>query len=254
MKVWYALKNYDNNLKKFSHIIDDFYPLSLPPPPPPPSSELISNITSSWQRGLDTASISASFISDLKQVCDKYEPSREVYTPTLAYLSELAAHGDDNDGGDQKLRPVDVKLVDSLHSLLNMSRLAISTAANITDDGDKNSKQTCWKLLLDSLYFIFSQQYSRLFEKAILNGHARPPFSSSGSLVNRTIEELLYEEKNNMSHLTNPHVMLMPALRDMRGFFDKYRSSFTNSKKSAVSNLKFCDPQPPILCKSYHIK
>lgn len=95
-----------------------------------------------------------------------------------------------------------------------------------------DSKQSCWKVLLDALYFIFSQHYSTLFRASALG-------LDRSAVVNETIHGLIKDRNLSDS------VVIMPTLRDMRTFFDKYKHSVQNRVNS---KMKFCDPQPPILC------
>lgn len=246
-KVWYALKNYDNNLKKFSQIIDDYYsPLNYISP-----AEL--NITTS---SLDRDTISVSFLADLKLTCQSLSTSNgllnigslfisssssssssstfsDIYSQTLAYLTDLSDNSNKKNNND-----LDNLNLDSLHSLLNMSLIVSSQHSSNISNTEDDSKQKCWRVLLDALYFIFSQHYSRLFTAIGIR------LSDTGGLVNRTILDLVESEKHQQRQ-TNTSVMIMPTLRDMRVFFDKYRRS-----KNVYSNseLKLCDPQPPILC------
>lgn len=236
------MKNYDNNLKKFSRIIDDYYsPLNYIAP----ELQLDSPNVSSSSNSHDSSSpltIAASFVADLKQTCSSSSyVDQHIYAQTLAYLSDLSNpnNNKNDDLTDNRL----VTDLDSLRSLLNMSlAIAGTSSPNMTTSIDNNNnnnnpRQKCLRVLLDALYFIFSQQYSKLFKAVGFR------FDSNARLVNETILDLI---ENARSKQPNETVMLMPALRDMRVFFDKYRRSISSGGKN--SELRFCDPLPPYLC------
>lgn len=238
------MKNYDNNLKKFSRIIDDYYsPLNYIAP------ELqLDSLNASSAKSHDSSSspqtIAASFVADLKQTCSSSSSSyvdEHIYAQTLAYLSDFSnpSNNKNQDLTDNRL----VADLDSLRSLLNMSLAIAGTTTSpnsttSTSNNNNNPRQKCLRVLLDALYFIFSQQYSKLFKAVGFR------FDSNARLVNETILDLI---ENARSKQPNETVMLMPALRDMRVFFDKYRRSISSGGKN--SELRFCDPLPPYLCK-----
>lgn len=239
LKVWFALKQYDNNLKKFSQIIDEFYePIMMN------DNNYTSRQIQNESPNLSTMNIRAiaeSFIKDMEKSCRSSSSSSSssmientIYAQVLSHLQRLV------DSSKQTNQNLDDLKIESLHALLNMS-LAISSKANINntetvDDNVEDNKkqeeidqqQNCLRILLEAVYFLFNQQYSKLFVETRQFG------------INANILNVANRPNNNVS----TSFMLSPALRNVQSFLDTYKRKVLEAK----SHLPWCDPQPPILC------
>lgn len=187
---------------------------------------------------LNERAISQRLIADMKQSCRSRTVSiQPVYAQIQAYL-EATISSRTRGGGTVAIS--ELKL-DSLNDLLNRT-ISISNNTSTTNTGDEE----CVRALLDSLYFMFMQQYSSLFAND----------RKSLDLLEHNRDLVLNETFFNITKLhPNSTVMLAPALRNMHGFLDKYKKSVGRVFDSHKLQLQYCDPQPPILCnlKTYEI-
>ena len=161
-----------------------------------------------------------------------------IYAQVLSHLQRLV----DSSKQTNQQNLDDLK-IESLHALLNMS-LAISsktisdssinnTETETVDDNNKkqeemDQQQNCLRILLEAVYFLFNQQYSKLFVETRQFG------------INSNILNVANRPNNNLSS----SFMLSPALRNVQSFLDTYKRKVLEAK----SHLPWCDPQPPILC------
>ena len=196
---------------------------------------------------MNIRAIAESFIKDMEKSCRRTSsPSSSsssmientIYAQVLSHLQRLV----DSSKQTNQQNLDDLK-IESLHALLNMS-LAISsktisdssinnTETETVDDNNKkqeemDQQQNCLRILLEAVYFLFNQQYSKLFVETRQFG------------INANIINVANRPNNNASTF----FMLSPALRNVQSFLDTYKRKVLEAK----SHLPWCDPQPPILC------
>ena len=193
---------------------------------------------------MNIRAIAESFIKDMEKSCRSTSSSSSssssmientIYAQVLSHLQRLV------DSSKQTNQNLDDLKIESLHALLNMS-LAISSKTisdssinntETVDDNNKNQEemdqqQNCLRILLEAVYFLFNQQYSKLFVETRQFG------------INANILNVANRPNNNLS----TSFMLSPALRNVQSFLDTYKRKVLEAK----SHLQWCDPQPPILC------
>lgn len=231
MQVWYALKQYNDNLKRFSSFLNDTALLN--------DSSIDTHLFNFENLTVHLVQCE-SFTHNL---LNTFKPNTEYNNSeqTLIYqvLAENLKRSELNNAStiDPHLftNQINVALKLSLKKVTLLQAFLNKDANTAAIAYQKN----CLNAMTVGLFNLFSQQYTRLFE-------ARPEFRSllldRYDLVNRTLTRF---NLGRGSGGTGSGFFLKMPLRDMKDFYERYKFAQMRPK----SNQTLCDPQPPNLCK-----
>jgi hypothetical protein len=156
-------------------------------------------------------------------------------------------------------------IIDSLEDYLNLTNLLEPIENNTTQSQKflvkrKKRLDACLNHIIYSVYYIFNQHYTYLFEnnQKEFTKHLLDNFD----LFNRTLvsnrfeatinkQENIRENNNILKNLyandSNGFLYLKMPIRNMNTYYNRYKQS----KNKFDRNQTLCNPQPPLLCKIF---
>lgn len=224
MQVWYAMKQYNDNLKRFTGFIDD---VSF-------SSQTNTN------NNTDIIYSPEQRLAHLKQ-CEDFTNKK------LNLLLHTENNKENNKIESKPLKLIYKVLADSLKAAEGPSSIdALSTEINVAlkislkkinilqsqlnDTVSLQMQKDCLNSMTHGLFSLFSQQYTKFFER---EPKLRDLLVDRYTLINNTLAK--FNSHN--------YVLKMP-LRNMNELYAKYKQ---NQRQFNTNSSQLCDPQPPNL-------
>jgi hypothetical protein len=279
MHIWYALKQYNDNLKRFNSFIDSFNQNN-------DSLMLFSNLNESYDyyyqntndyqsRKIDLESVKSELLNELNncsiftndlvtkrglfnatlidsliksdtssQIKDRNEYIKARLDKIYKYLIELLNEFNSNKkSNNQHNEYKQAKSSPSnIDELLNDHLSLLRPVMSTLEQSTQNQHMKCLKTIIFSLFYFFNNKYSNLFENQI---EFRKSVVNNYDLINKTLESI--KDANNS--LINSRYLEIP-LRNMKDYLNKYENHL--HKNNYFDPTKpMCDPQPPVLCKCF---
>ena len=129
-------------------------------------------------------------------------------------------------------------LANSLNPLLNTSLTRLDSIRFNSNETELNARLTgCMQRMVLGLFFIFNEQYTRLFES---DSKFRALLVDKYELINETLAKF---------NADNASYFLRMPLRDMNRFYEHYKQMQSRVDYYYRPNRTMCHSQPPLLCK-----
>jgi len=231
MQVWYSLKQYNDNLKKFSTLMNDISFFSND------FNDTLSNHTSNFEYKYQEEYSVDSLITQLTK-CDVIESientNASIYTSLINVINDTFT--------DQQNLKIDYynKLELLLKSYLNR----MNSTDLFNDMTLRVKHEKCVQTVLSGFYFIFNEQFSEFYEK---NSKLRQILANKKD--NKTLQAFIKSAAHITSESNTSAALIgqKHSLKTLDQIFKHYQQ--TNLKKNYFnSSIKLCDSQPPILC------
>lgn len=227
MQVWYALKQSNDNLKRFSGFIDDM------------SLSFVSD-NNSFQ--IDANLYDNKNMTDRLNQCENFTNtllnsfnSQNTDKPNMIY-GILAKHIKSSETNSNSAIDTDF-FTNEINIILKHSLKRITLLqGQLKDTNTKALQKSCLNAITVGLFSLFSQQYTRFVE-------SQPKLGSllldRYDLVNKTLTKFHWDKSNDSE---SGYFLKMP-LRNMRDFYQRYMKA----QMKSTSNQTLCGPQPPDL-------
>lgn len=233
MQVWYALKQYNDNLKRFSGFIDGI------------SLSFVSDNSSL----IDVIFYDNKNLTDRLNQCENFTNtllnsfnSQNTDKPNMIY-GTLAKHIKSSETNSNSAIDTDF-FTNEINIILKHSLKRITLLqGQLRDANTKALQKSCLNAITAGLLSLFSQQYARFVE-------SQPKLGSllldRYDLVNKTLTKFHWDKSID----SESGYFLKTPLRNMRDFFQRYKKA----QMKSTSNQTLCDPQPPDLVGPINVR
>lgn len=213
MQIWYSLKQYNDNLKKFSNLMNELNYFSS------------SNLTTTT----NTSNSVDDLLNDLA-ICNNNLSQHliQLIQSETSITNNQTAVSNEN-------KAIKTTYYDNLELLLK------DFLKNINSTNSTSSSQHEYKCIhnvLLAFYYLFNEQFSEFYEN---NFQLRQILLNRTEFFNQTFRSFL---KSNIHSINNSYLLsnIKVPIRDLKKKFD------SNYILRSTDNL--CDAQPPILCNN----
>ncbi len=251
MQVWYAIKKYNENLKRFSGFLHDYSNLNTAS-----NSDSVEN-SDEFNKFLNSHE---SLINQLN-FCEQFtnqqlilleEPlvlASNILNKTLSNMPHLVyKHLADSLMSIQKMTNIPKnkqssymnKFSEDLNSVLNSSLSRIHSLYSRFNESVKSTNKKCISSITASLFNLFSKQYTNFYEAEF-----RQLIVNKYQLINKTLSRFKLVN-NKISNTESESLVLKLPLRNLNELYETYKKK----QERIAINASMCPEQPPNLCKN----
>ncbi len=250
MQVWYAMKQYNENLKRFSSFIDDYSFFHTASDSNNSQKSTGINQLTSHEILIDQLNFCERFTNQHLSLLEKpphlsITATNTSLLPHLIYkllADSLLSLKNITDIPKQEQSSYMEKFTDKLNVVLKTSLSRISELKGYFSDNPpaKSTHKKCMNSITVSLFSLFSEQYTSFFES---EPKFRELLVDRYRLINMTLSQFSSGRKDRPNTENESLVFKMP-LRNMKDLYSAYRSK----QFMLASNGSMCSEQPPKLC------
>lgn len=220
----YSLKQYNDNLKKFSSFIDDY------------SLSYFNKINASNTSNSNRNYLSADDLISILNKCslNATHLDSKIFKNLIELLNNTFSMN-----GTHVISNNETSKTNSAYD--NLDRLIKSYVNSTSSLIEIDYYDNCLQTVLFGYFSLFSEQFSTIYEN---NSPLRQILADRNAIVNKTLVSLL-QASGHFNVSQNEKQFLKIPLRNIEDIVKRYqktKASYFNS------SLKLCDAQPPILC------
>lgn len=250
MQVWYAIKQYNENLKRFAVFIDgitftDYSGFAL---------NLDNSNQADWSPKINSFMNHDTLISILNQ-CEKFTDqhliinSNNGQSSVQIYKHLVDSLNQSNSTNIHKTSENIKEFSDVLNNILESSLKNIAFLETSFKDSPsmQSIQRTCMKSITLSLFNLFSEEYTNYFET---EPELRELLVDRYSSINNTLSQFIKSDTSSDIKVPRNDYFLKMPLRNMNDLYKRYKMS---QNKFNTTNQTMCSEQPPNLCKWFSV-